>query len=265
MSSSKSYSYDEAAIVQAIAKALEEFYRSLGEKLDTITIKKVMKRKNPYLYRAKAVQSASEIVDGVLGAFVSSSEETIFGNVFFEPLAIAASGGQKSVAEGIDLEIEDDAARTRTAIAVKSGTSVFNADSKKRQEQNFLAANKLARQAQEHLIPIVGYCYGRKKKNTSGRDWFFTELAGQEFWQEITGDPDFYLKIIHFMGRLPEEYIVDFEARYVRAKNRLLLEFTQNFCKEDGSIDWDKLVAFNSSAEPPKALKKAKKSSKSAR
>lgn len=91
-------SYDEQAVIQAIASALETFYGTLIEKIDGLNIQKVMKRKNPYLYRAKAMQSATEIVDSVLTAFVSSSEETIFGNCFFEPIAIAASGGNKALA-----------------------------------------------------------------------------------------------------------------------------------------------------------------------
>ena len=88
-----SNSYDEQAVVQAIANALDIFYSTLIDKIDGLDIKKVMKRKNPYLYRAKAMQSASEIVESVLNAFVTSSEETIFGNCFFEPIAIAASQG----------------------------------------------------------------------------------------------------------------------------------------------------------------------------
>lgn len=91
-------SYDEQAVIQAIASALETFYGTLIEKIDGLNIQKVMKRKNPYLYRAKAMQSATEIVDSVLTAFVSSSEETIFGNCFFEPIAIAATA---TVYEGV--------------------------------------------------------------------------------------------------------------------------------------------------------------------
>lgn len=96
-------SYDEQAVIQAIASALETFYGTLIEKIDGLNIQKVMKRKNPYLYRAKAMQSATEIVDSVLTAFVSSSEETIFGNCFFEPIAIAASGGRKIFNASFDL------------------------------------------------------------------------------------------------------------------------------------------------------------------
>lgn len=80
--------YDEQAVIQAIASALETFYGTLIEKIDGLNIQKVMKRKNPYLYRAKAMQSATEIVDSVLTAFVSSSEETIFGNCFLNRLLL---------------------------------------------------------------------------------------------------------------------------------------------------------------------------------
>ena len=48
-------SYDEQAVIQAIASALETFYGTLIEKIDGLNIQKVMKRKNPYLYRAKAM------------------------------------------------------------------------------------------------------------------------------------------------------------------------------------------------------------------
>lgn len=125
-----------------------------------------MKRKNPYLFRAKAMNGAAQIIDAILAAFVSSSEETIFGNVFFEPIATAAAQGQKALAEGVDIMVERD--NTIYAIAVKSGTSVFNADSRKKQEQNFMAASKLAQQAKKRFVPIVGYGYGKRKHPAVG-------------------------------------------------------------------------------------------------
>ena len=238
--------FNEDAIVQAIAKALEDFYGSLIDKIDHIDIKKIMKRKNPYLYRAKAMQNASEIVESVLTAFVSSSEETIFGNCFFEPIAIAASGGEKALAEGVDIMYHDHETNTIYAYAVKSGPSVFNADSKKRQEQNFMAAAKLARQAKARFEPIIGYSYGKKKESGRGKPKMYQELAGKKFWAELTGDEEFYKKIITFMGTMPEQYVASYKESYNKAANRLLREFATDFCKEDGSIDWEKLVEFNS-------------------
>ncbi len=239
-------SYNEAEIIQAIAKALERFYGSLIEKIDGLDIVKIMKRKNPYLYRAKAMENASEIVENVLSAFVTSSEETIFGNCFFEPIAIAASGGNKALAEGIDIMIEDIDNNTIYAVAVKSGPSVFNADSKKRQEQNFLAASKLAQQVRARFAAYIGYAYGRKKDSGRGKPKLYQELAGKQFWAELTGDEEFYIKIIQFMGELPEQYIAAYKESYNKASNRLVREFSNRFCNEDGSIDWEELVRFNS-------------------
>ena len=234
-------SYDEKAVIEAIAQALETFYANLIAKIDEI-----MKRKNPYLYRAKAMQNAAEIVESVLTAFVSSSEETIFGNCFFEPIAIAASNGNKALAEGIDIMIQDKGENTMYAIAVKSGPSVFNADSKKRQEQNFMAASKLAQQAKARYEAYVGYCYGKKKDSGRGKPKMYQELAGKKFWTELTGDEEFYKKIITYMGTLPEQYVAQYQESYNKAANRLVREFSNDFCKEDGSIDWEKLVEFNS-------------------
>ena len=93
--------YDSDAVKVSIAQALENFYGALIKKIDGIDISTIMKSKNPYLYRSKAMQSASEIVESVLQAFVSSSEETIFGNCFFEPIAIAASNDSITISRSI--------------------------------------------------------------------------------------------------------------------------------------------------------------------
>lgn len=237
-------SYNEQEIVKAIAIALEDFYSSLIAKINSLNIKKIMKRKNPYLFRAKAMNGAAQIVDAILAAFVSSSEETIFGNVFFEPLACAAAQGQKALAEGVDIMVERD--NTIFAIAVKSGTSVFNADSRKKQEQNFMAAGKLAQQAKKRFVAMIGYGYGKKKQSAYGKPKFYSELAGKEFWTELTGDEEFYIKLIRLMDRLPEQYVEAFDEAYQKVANRLVKEFTNEFCKDDGGIDWEKLVRFNS-------------------
>ena len=40
--------------------------------------------------------------------------------------------------------------------------------------------------------------------------------------------------------------IEEFNASYQKAANRLVREFAQEFCLEDGGIDWERLVEFNS-------------------
>ena len=67
-------SYNEQEIVEAIATALDALYSSLIAKVNSLNIKTIMKRKNPYLFRAKAMNGAAQIVDAILAAFISSSE-----------------------------------------------------------------------------------------------------------------------------------------------------------------------------------------------
>lgn len=236
--------FNEQDVVEAIAEALESFYASLLLKINEVDLKGVLRNKNPYLFRAKGYSSAADIVEAILSAYVSSSEETVFGNVFFEPIAISVSGGHKALAEGVDIMV--DRGDVIYGIAVKSGTKVFNADSRKRQEQNFLAANKLAQQAKKRFVPIIGYGYGRKQSSRRGQPKFYLELAGKAFWQELTGDEEFYIKLIRLMGKLPEKYVEEFNEAYQKASNRLVKQFIDSFCDEEGSIDWERIVRFNS-------------------
>ena len=47
-------SYDEQAVIQAIASALETFYGTLIEKIDALNIQKVMKRKKSIFISCKS-------------------------------------------------------------------------------------------------------------------------------------------------------------------------------------------------------------------
>lgn len=235
--------YDEEKVLEAVSNALNNFYASLTKSLDKIDLTTILRKKNPYLYRAKGISNATQIVDNILSAYVSSSEETIFGNTFFEPIAIVVSGGQKAVTEGVDITVDKN--NTIYSIAVKSGTSVFNADSRKRQEQNFQSAQKRAQQAHRAFMPVVGYGYG-KKKVIAKNEKFYKELAGKDFWEWLTGDSDFYTKIAEFMGHQPDEFASKFEEAYNKAQNRLVRDFTIHFCKSDGSVNWKTLIQYNS-------------------
>lgn len=240
---------DSKALENKIAELLDNFYTRRMEKINGLKLKNTLKRKNPYLYRAIGTQKASEIVEGLLSAYMSSSDEGIFGDSFFEPLAKFASGGVVSPSEGVDVAVETE--KVYTAIAVKSGTNVFNAQSKRRQITEFKALENRLKKLQKQFDPLVGYCYGRKKpKKDSVKD--FRELAGQAFWQEITGDEDFYLKIIRLMKSKPQEHAVEYKKAWDAAINRFTAEFIREFCFEDGNIDWEKLTEFNSSVQTKK-------------
>ncbi|MFH1097934.1 MAG: PmeII family type II restriction endonuclease [Candidatus Desantisbacteria bacterium] len=44
-----------------------------------IDLNKILKQKNPYLFRAKNILTAQDLVKGFIDAFLLSQEETLFG------------------------------------------------------------------------------------------------------------------------------------------------------------------------------------------
>ena len=89
-----------------VKKHIGEFHESRDASLQTLKLRGVLK-KNPYLFKAKDINDAHDLVKLLLDAHLSSQEEAVFGN-FLEKLAIFVCGrvfdGRKSSAEGIDLE-----------------------------------------------------------------------------------------------------------------------------------------------------------------
>ena len=231
-------------IEEHVQKCLEAFYTRRIAKLSELKLRDTLKRKNPYLFRAVGTESATEFITQLLSAYMSSSDEGIFGDAFFEPLAKLVSGASTAGGEGADIILETST--TYTAIAVKSGTSVFNAQSRRRQNQEFMNLRSRMLKLQKHFDAIVGYCYGNKKSSSKPTEFIFRELAGQAFWEELTGDPLFYLKIIEAMKSKPAEHKLKFREEWDKAVNRFVREFTVTYCAEDGAIDWEKLLVFNS-------------------
>src|SRR4051812_21906244 len=90
---------------------IDQFHKRRLEILQSLKLTKVLTSKNPYLFKAKNLNSANDLINDLLSAFLSSSEEKLFGD-FLERLAIfvaeKTSGGRKSTATGIDLEFEGD-------------------------------------------------------------------------------------------------------------------------------------------------------------
>jgi hypothetical protein len=96
-------------ITQYVEENISIFHKKRIESLDKLKLKVVLKKKNPYLFKAKSFFTAEQIIKGLLDAFISSNEETIFGD-WLEGLAIfinqKAYGGWKSGITGIDLEFD---------------------------------------------------------------------------------------------------------------------------------------------------------------
>lgn len=90
---------------------------------------------------------------------------------------------------------------------------------------------------------VNGCCYGKDNKPDKG-DHF--KYCGQRFWEFISGDSNLYIEIIEPLGHKAKEKNDDFLQSYAQMINKFTREFTQDFCKDSGEIDWAKLVRFNS-------------------
>ena len=99
---------------------------------------------------------------------------------------------------------------------------------------------------------IIGYSYGRATGTPTGK--IYRRLAGQAFWQELSGDADFYLKILRAMKDLPTAHRKDYDAERTKLANRLTQGFALNFVTPTGEIAWDKLLRFNSGTGKPDRL-----------
>ena len=150
-------------IVSFIEANIQTFHTKRLENLLNLKLNDILKRKNPYLFKAKNLVTAPDLVKSLLDAHLSSQEEGIFGG-FLEELAIFICnriyGGRKSSAEGIDLEFEKRDAKY--IIAIKSGPNWGNSQQVSRMRDNFKKAKRILRTntSRARIVAVNGCCYG---------------------------------------------------------------------------------------------------------
>ncbi len=235
---------------QEIARYVEEnihrFHENRITGLRTLKLQTVLKRKNPYLFKAKNIITAYDLVKGLLDAHLSSSEEGLFG-AFLEGLAIFVCArifnGRKSSSEGIDLEFEKDL--VRYIVSIKSGPNWGNSSQIRRMIDNFNRAKKILRTNtfSTNVVAVNGCCYGKDDQPDKGD---YLKLCGQRFWEFISDNEGLYTEIIEPIGYTAKENNEQFEEEYGKVINRFTLEFMQSFCDTEGQIDWQKIVQLNS-------------------
>lgn len=239
----------KADIVSYVEQHVGDFHTKRLKSLSRLKLKKVLLRKNPYLFKAKNILTAHELVKTLLDAYLSSQEETIFGD-FLEGLAVFICNkvyrGKKSSAEGIDLEFDKNG--VKYIVAIKSGPNWGNSGQIRRMRDDFRKAKKIlsGRNLVKHVMAVNGCCYGRESQQNKGD---YLKYCGQQFWEFISGDKNLYIEIIEPLGHKAKEKNEDFLKEYSRIINKFTLEFLEEFCLA-GKINWDKLVKFNSATKP---------------
>ena len=209
----------------------------------------MLKKKNPYLFRAKYLVTAGDIVKSLADAFISSAEETIFGD-WLEGLAIFVSSkvynGQKSSAKGIDLEFNKEG--IRYIVSIKSGPNWGNSTQIAKMRDDFKTAQRTLRTSNSGLIirAVNGCCYG-KDNNPDKGDYF--KYCGQDFWYFISGEETLYMDIIEPLATKAKEKNEEFQKEYVRMINKMIVEFATQYCDTNGNIKWNKIVELNSASK----------------
>lgn len=222
-----------------------DFHKNRIRTLQDLKLEHLLKKKNPYLFKAKNITTASDLIDGLLSAFLSSSEEKLFGD-FLEELAIFISSrtcnGHKSVARGIDLEFINS--NIHYVVSIKSGPSWGNSSQQRKLEQDLKNAVSRLKQSNLNLNvqPVLGICYGKTKTSFIRG---YLKVVGQNFWYLISGDERVYTDIVEPIGFRAKQH----NEFFIEEKTRIINFFTQQFLSDfsmNGKIDWLRLVKFNS-------------------
>lgn len=232
-------------VVTYVEKNISSFHTKRLQNLEQLKLYKIIKRKNPYLFKAKNILTAQDLVKVLLDAHLSSQEETIFGE-FLEGLARficeKVYNGKKSSAEGIDLEFVKDG--IYYLVSIKSGPNWGNSRQIKKMQEDFLKTIRILKtnDSRIHVVAVNGCCYGKDNKPEKGN---YQKLCGQRFWEFISGDEMLYTGIIEPLGHKAKQRNDRFHGAYAKIINKFTHEFMNNFCA-DGKINWKKLVKFNS-------------------
>ncbi len=233
-------------IIDYVEKNIPDFHQNRLKKLKKLKLDEVLKRKNPYLFKAKNINKASDFIKTILDAYLSSQEEGLFGG-FLEGLAIficdRVYGGRKSSAEGIDLEFEKD--KIKYIVSVKSGPNWGNASQIKKMKDNFKKAKRIlgTNVSSTKVVAVNGCCYGRNKVYDKGD---YLKLCGQQFWEFISDNKNLYTDIIEPLGYRAKEKNDAFIKEYDNVINKFSFNFMERFCNSEGEILWEKVVQFNS-------------------
>ena len=197
-------------------------------------------RKNPFLFCVKAPESASRLAESLIDAFISSSEETKFGDII-EDIAIAicqtAKGGSKSSATGIDLEY--GSGRGRTIAQIKSGTNWGNSSQHKKLESDFKVASRVLRQGSsiKNVRAVEGICYGPSKTIDKGS---YYRIVGRDFWKDISGWEDAGTAVLHVIRKHAGNGLKGArEKARLRMVNYLELA---GISEPNGNIHWDRML-----------------------
>lgn len=229
------------------------FYKIRLDRLKSASLAIIAKRKNPYLFKAKNIETAGDLGKSILDASLSSQEETIFGDLM-EKLAIHVCskvfGGKKAEEKkykSVDLIFSRD--NKFYIVSIKSGPNWGNSDQINAMRKNFKNARKIIQteSGMRSVIAVNGCMYGRDNKphKVSKKDpaLSYHKICGQPFWELISGDDLLYKKIIQPLDKEARRRDETFKKLYTQKINEMTKDIVNLFYTKD-NLDWDKIIDY---------------------
>jgi len=237
---------------------VKPFYDKRIEKLTKSKIRDIANRKNPYLFKVKNIQTAGDFAKDILDAFLSSQEETIFGDLL-ENLAIYINknifGGRKAEEgkfKSVDLIFKRD--KKLYIVGIKSGPNWGNSDQVNTMRKNFKKAKAILKNEGEkgQIIAVNGCMYGKdnvafkKHKKDNGLNYY--KLCGQKFWELISSDDQLYKELIKPLDKEVKKRDDAFKELYVKKVNEMTEDIIELFHTKN-MLDWNKIIDYVSKAK----------------
>ncbi len=231
---------------------IKPFYEIRLSRLESAKLSDISKRKNPYLFKAKNIEIAGDLAKSILDAFLSSQEETIFGDLM-ENLAIHVCSevfNGKKAEEGkyrsVDLIFDRD--KKSYIVGIKSGPNWGNSDQVNTMKRNLKIAKKIIRAElnKNNVVSVNGCIYGRDNnphKINKDPDLSYYKICGQAFWELISGDDQLYKKLIQPLDKEARKRDGVFKELYVKKVNEMTKDVINLFYTRD-NLDWDKIIDF---------------------
>lgn len=231
---------------------IKPFYEIRLDRLESAKLAAISKRKNPYLFKAKNIETAGDLAKSILDAFLSSQEETIFGDLM-ESLAIRVCHevfDGKKAEEGkyrsVDLIFDRD--KKTYIVSIKSGPSWGNSDQVNIMKRNLKIAKRFMRSElkKSSIVSVNGCIYGRDNnphKVNKDPDLSYYKICGQSFWELISGDAQLYKKIIQPLDKEAKKRDDVFKKLYVKKINEMTKDVVDLFYTRD-NLDWEKIIDY---------------------
>lgn len=216
---------------------IKPFYEIRLNRLESATLSKISKRKNPYLFKAKNIETAGDLAKSVMEGLAIHVCQRVFNG----------KKAEEKKYRSVDLIFERD--DKTYIVGIKSGPNWGNSDQMRAMKKNFKLAKRILRteQGANNLVSVNGCMYGRDnsphKVNEKDPELSYYKICGQAFWELVSGDDQLYKKIIQPLDKEAKKRDDVFKELYVKKINEMTKDVVDLFYTKN-TLDWDKIIDY---------------------